>query len=116
MITICAEIQDVYNGFVHLTNVAIQKSAENYDERTGGKMDLQALKLFLTSRYGVDRIDVLFHEIQMIILKSLIAVQHIMINDRHCFELYGECFIYLLESKFSPLTVMHFDRLRCDCR
>ena len=31
------DIQDIYNGFVHLTNVAIQKTAENYDERTGGE-------------------------------------------------------------------------------
>ena len=90
MVFIRAEVQDIYDGFVHLTNVAIQKAAENYDERTGGKMDLQSLKLFLISRYGVDRIDALFHEIQMIIMKSLIAVQHIMISDRHCFELYGE--------------------------
>lgn len=30
-----SDTQDIYNGFVHLTNVAIQKTAENYDERTG---------------------------------------------------------------------------------
>lgn len=58
-----SDIQDIYNGFVHLTNVAIQKTAENYDERTGGKMELQALKLFLMSRYGVERIDALFWEV-----------------------------------------------------
>lgn len=28
-------IDDIYNSFVHLTNVAIQKTADNYDERTG---------------------------------------------------------------------------------
>ena len=95
MVIIRTEVQDIYDGFVHLTNVAIQKAAENYDERTGGKMDLQSLKLFLVSRYGVDRIDALFHEIQMIIVKSLVAVQHIMISDRHCFELYGEYVSYL---------------------
>jgi len=50
----------IANGFVHLTNVAIQKTAENYDERTGGKMELQALKLFLMARFGADRIDALF--------------------------------------------------------
>ncbi len=55
--------QDIYNGFVHLTNVAIQKTAENYDERTGGKMELQALKLYLMIRYGVERIDALFWEV-----------------------------------------------------
>lgn len=74
---------------MHLTNVAIQKTAENYDERTGGKMELQSLKLFLMSKFGVEKIDALFWEIQMIILRSLLAVQHVMINDKHCFELYG---------------------------
>ena len=52
-----------------MTNVAIQKTAENYDERTGGKMELQSLKLFLLSRYGVERVDALFWEIQMIVRK-----------------------------------------------
>jgi tubulin polyglutamylase TTLL9 len=47
------------------------------------------MKLFLMSRYGVERVDALFWEIQMIILRSLLAVQHVMINDKHCFELYG---------------------------
>lgn len=32
-----SDIEDIYNGFVHLTNVAIQKTAENYDDRTGGE-------------------------------------------------------------------------------
>jgi tubulin polyglutamylase TTLL9 len=81
--------EDIYNGFMHLTNVAIQKTADNYDERTGGKMELQALKLYLMTRYGIERIDALFWDIQMIILKALLAVQPIMINDKHCFELYG---------------------------
>ena len=81
--------EDIYNGFMHLTNVAIQKTADNYDERTGGKMELQALKLYLMTRYGVERIDALFWEMQMIILKALLAVQQVMINDKHCFELYG---------------------------
>ena len=81
--------EDIYNGFVHLTNVAIQKTADNYDERTGGKMELQALKIYLMSIYGVERVDALFWEMQMIILRALLAVQPVMINDKHCFELYG---------------------------
>lgn len=101
--------EDIYNGFVHLTNVAIQKTADNYDERTGGKMELQALKLFLISKYGVERIDALFWEMQMIILRSLLAVQPVMMHDRHCFELYGYDIIidqdlkpWLLEVNASP--------------
>jgi tubulin polyglutamylase TTLL9 len=52
-------------------------------------MELQALKLYLSSRYGMDRVDALFWEVQMIMVRALIAVQPIMINDRHCFEMYG---------------------------
>ena len=32
---------------MHLTNVAIQKTAENYDARSGGKWDIRNLKLYL---------------------------------------------------------------------
>lgn len=54
---------DTNDIFKHLTNVAIQKTADNYDERTGGKMELQALKMYLMSIYGVERIDALFWEV-----------------------------------------------------
>lgn len=84
-----SNMEDVRNEFIHLTNVAIQKTAENYDERTGGKMELQALKFYLMSKYGTERVDALFWEIQMIILRSLLAVQAVMIQDVHCYELYG---------------------------
>lgn len=86
-----SDVQHIYDSFIHLTNVAIQKTAENYDERTGGKMELQDLKLYLMTKYGAEVIDALFWEIQMIIVKSLVAVQPVMINDKHCFELFGEC-------------------------
>jgi tubulin polyglutamylase TTLL9 len=52
-------------------------------------MELQALKLYLASRYGMERVDALFWEVQMIMIRALIAVQPIMISDRHCFEMYG---------------------------
>lgn len=95
--------QSIYDGFAHLTNVAIQKTAENYDERTGGKMELQALKLYLMSIFGVERVDALFWEIQMVILRSLLAVQHVMINDKHCFELYG--YDIMIDSDLKPWLI-----------
>ena len=52
-------------------------------------MELQALKQYLMSIYGVERIDALFWEMQMIILRALLAVASVMISDKHCFEMYG---------------------------
>ncbi|CAE7694835.1 TTLL9, partial [Symbiodinium microadriaticum] len=104
-----SRMEDIYDEFMHLTNVAIQKTADNYDERTGGKMELQALKLHIMSKYGQERTDALFWEIQMIVLRSLLAVQQVMIHDKHCFELYGYDIIidadlrpWLLEVNASP--------------
>jgi tubulin polyglutamylase TTLL9 len=70
-----SRMEDIYDDFMHLTNVAIQKTAENYDERTGGKMELQALKIHLMSLHGAERVDALFWEMQMIMIRALLAVQ-----------------------------------------
>ena len=79
----------ISNSFMHLTNVAIQKTDENYDKRTGGKWDLRRLKLHMIGQFGAETTDAVFWEIQMIIIRSLLACGNVMINDKHCFELYG---------------------------
>lgn len=81
--------RDIANNFMHLTNVAVQKTAQNYDARSGGKWDIRSLKLYMISQYGREMVDELFWRIQMLVLRSLFAVQQVMINDKHCFELYG---------------------------
>ena len=40
-------------------------------------------------KYGMEATDRLFGEIQDICINSLLAVQKVMINDKHCFEMYG---------------------------
>lgn len=40
-----SRVEDIYDGLMHLTNVALQKRADNYDDRTGGKMELQVSRL-----------------------------------------------------------------------
>lgn len=45
--------EDINNQFVHLTNVAIQKTSDNYDNQKGGKWMLEQLKLYLMSKYGI---------------------------------------------------------------
>ena len=42
---------------MHLTNVAIKKTSENYDEKLGGKWDLRGMKLYLMSKYGNERVN-----------------------------------------------------------
>ena len=78
---------DIANSVMHLTNVAIQKHGENYNSETGGKWDLRQLKLHLISRHGIATVDKMFYDIQMMIIHSLLAVQPVMMNDKHCFEL-----------------------------
>ncbi|CAK73860.1 unnamed protein product (macronuclear) [Paramecium tetraurelia] len=92
--------EDITNTYVHLTNVAIQKTSDNYDEKLGGKWDLQKLKLFLMTKYGQDKVQECFYNVQQLMIKSLLAVQKIIINDKHCFELYG--FDILFDSQLKP--------------
>merc|ERR1712139_622447 len=80
---------DLSNAMVHLTNVAIQKQSDSYDEKRGGKWDLHHLKLYLMSREDPDKVENLFSAIQDVVMASLLAVQKVMIQDKHCFELYG---------------------------
>lgn len=74
---------------MHLTNVAIQKTAAQYDDRLGGKWDLRSLKLYLMSKYGPERMSEATALIQDCIIRSLQSVAKTIINDKHCFELYG---------------------------
>jgi tubulin polyglutamylase TTLL9 len=88
---------------VHLTNVAIQKTAENYDARSGGKKDLRSLKLLLATQHGMAAVDQLFLAIERVIVRSLIAVQHVMIADKHCFELYG--YDVMIDDELKPWLI-----------
>jgi tubulin polyglutamylase TTLL9 len=42
---------------MHLTNVAIQKTSDAYDDKQGGKWDLRGMKLYLMSRYGQEKVN-----------------------------------------------------------
>ncbi|XP_018107349.1 probable tubulin polyglutamylase TTLL1 isoform X2 [Xenopus laevis] len=62
------------NMFVHLTNVAIQKHGDDYNQVHGGKWTVSNLRLYLESTRGREVTDKLFHEIHWIIVQSLKAV------------------------------------------
>lgn len=92
---------DMTNLGKHLTNVAVQKnSGKAAYKRTGAKWDIQRLKIYLVSLAGQDVANHLFYEIESIVINALLAVQKVMINDKHCFELYG--FDILIDTDYRP--------------
>ncbi len=95
-----SNLEDITNNYIHLTNVAVQKTSENYNEKTGGKWDLRSLKLYLISRYGRDKVVHTFNQVQEIMIKAIKSVSKIVINDKHCFELYG--YDILLDKDLRP--------------
>lgn len=56
---------------MHLTNVAVQKNSDNYDQALGGKWYLDKLKIYLASKYGQDKTNLAFYKVQEIIVKTL---------------------------------------------
>ncbi|KAK9814201.1 hypothetical protein WJX72_002184 [[Myrmecia] bisecta] len=103
------ELGEMDNQFVHLTNVAIQKHGDEYNARHGNKWPLSNLRLYLEAIRGVEATNTLFQGIKSVVINSLKACQNVMINDRHCFELYGYDIIidqalkpWLIEVNASP--------------
>lgn len=94
------DVAEIDNVFVHLTNVAIQKHAEDYNDRTGGKWAYEDLLLFIEGTRGIEAREKLVADVEAVLAHSLKAVQGVMINDRHCFEMYG--FDILLDSSLKP--------------
>lgn len=91
---------EIDNLFMHLTNASVQKTASDYDSTTGCKWPLRDLKLFLISKHGIRPVDTLFHSIQCLIIRSLLSVQQTIIQDKHCFELYG--YDILIDNDLKP--------------
>ncbi|GAB1608445.1 polyglutamylase complex subunit TTLL1 isoform X2 [Argonauta hians] len=104
-----ANITELDNMFVHLTNVSIQKHGEEYNAVHGGKWTIHNLKLYLESTRGKEVTDKLFDEINWVVVHSLKSVVNCISNDRHCFECYGYDIIidnalkpWLIEVNASP--------------
>ncbi|PIK52775.1 putative tubulin polyglutamylase TTLL9 isoform X2 [Apostichopus japonicus] len=49
-----------------------------------------------------DKVEELVREMNTIFIHSLLSVQKIMINDKHCFELYG--YDILIDTDLKPMT------------
>jgi len=92
---------DLSNLGSHLTNVAVQKhSGKAAYKRTGAKWDVNMLKSYLISTVGLATVNRMFSETEAIVIHSLLSVQKVMINDKHCFELYG--YDILIDTDFKP--------------
>ncbi|XP_065053037.1 polyglutamylase complex subunit TTLL1-like isoform X2 [Rhopilema esculentum] len=84
-----ADVNELDNMFVHLTNVSIQKHGDEYNSSHGGKWTVHNLRVYLEGTRGKEVTEKLFDEMDWLIVNSLKAVQNVMTSDRHCFENYG---------------------------
>ncbi|GKT20875.1 Probable tubulin polyglutamylase TTLL9 [Aduncisulcus paluster] len=89
---------------VHLTNVAIQKKDSAYrDDLAGSKWDLKTVRHYVTNRFGRVQADKLFVEMEKLIIRSLQSVSKIIVQDNHCFELYG--YDVLIDADLKPWLI-----------
>ncbi|XP_053500349.1 probable tubulin polyglutamylase TTLL9 isoform X2 [Ictalurus furcatus] len=93
-------LSSIDDQYVHLTNVAVQKTAPDYDPEKGCKWQMQQLRRYLTAKHGRETVEALFNDIYNIFIRSLQSVQKVIINDKHCFELYG--YDILLDQDLKP--------------
>ncbi|KAK7493819.1 hypothetical protein BaRGS_00014960, partial [Batillaria attramentaria] len=96
-------LDSIEDNYVHLTNVAVQKTAPDYDPEKGCKWSTQQLRTYLSAKHGTDAVKKVFQEIDNIIIRSLQSVQKIIINDKHCFEMYG--YDILLDDELKPWLI-----------
>ncbi|KAG5481007.1 hypothetical protein LSCM1_06682 [Leishmania martiniquensis] len=82
-------LDDIDNTYIHVTNVAVQKTYPKYTAASGCKFGIRHLRTILTATHGAARANRLFGDIQQMIMRTLFAVQKIMLQDKHCSELYG---------------------------
>lgn len=96
-------IGDNDNMMAHLTNVAVQKKADEYNSEHGSKWSIENLRFYLEQTRGKAATDKCWDEIKNIIYISLKSVQSIIINDKHCFEMYG--YDILIEDNLKPWLI-----------
>lgn len=108
---LCFENYTAINGkqdpneelFAHLTNVSLQKYCSQYNDVHGGKWPFTSFLQFIETNYGKEQMTKLVDDIDRIFLIALKAVQPVILNDKHCFELYG--FDVLIDETFTPWLI-----------
>ena len=91
------------NMFIHLTNVAITKLSGDYNDKHGSKWTINNLRFYLEQTSGKEITDKCFDDINNIIYISLKSVQNVVINDKHCFEMYG--YDILIDKDLKPWLI-----------
>lgn len=66
-----------------------KKTAPGYDKESGCKWLIDCLKRYMVTVHGQEAVNQMFFEMQLLIIRTLQAVQKVMMSDKHCFELYG---------------------------
>lgn len=81
----------------------MQKTNPRYGASAGCKFGIRHLRLLLTAAHGEHRANQVFADIQQMILRTLFAVQRVMIQDKHCAELYG--YDVMLDDQLHPWLI-----------
>lgn len=97
------DISNMNDKTIHLTNVAVQIHADDYDSDTGGKWMIRDLRKYIEAKHGKEKSDLLFSKIQQIFINSILCVKHVMRYDKHCFELYG--YDIMIDDKLKPWLI-----------
>ena len=93
-------LSDMDEVEMHLTNVAIQKHGDEYNDSHGNKWTLNNLRLYILATRGAAKAQRMMDQIHFIMIHSLKAVAAVMQNDKHCFECYG--YDLLLDEELKP--------------
>jgi tubulin polyglutamylase TTLL9 len=88
---------------IHLTNIAVQAHSDAYNPRHGNKLDTYSLRTYIAHRFGAERENACFGAMNGIVLNSLVSVAPAMIQDKHCYELYG--YDILIDSELRPWLI-----------
>ncbi len=98
-----ADNSNIENMYIHLTNVAVQKNAGDYNSKHGNKWSFNHMMFYLEATHGHEAATKLFHNVMSIFVFSCKSVQNQMINAKQCFECYG--FDIMIDKDLKPWLI-----------